>query len=71
MWRNKGIVLFLIFAICNFQVTNCSNVQAAQFHKNFHCDGINNCGDNSDEENRPSSGTKCIFLGCAQLWVAS
>ena len=37
MWKNKGIVLFLIFAICNFQVTNCSNVQATQFHKNFHC----------------------------------
>ena len=56
----KKITLFYIL----MQVTGftCFQCPGYTIPRKFICDGINNCGDNSDEEGCPNTGKICIIL---------
>ena len=51
--KNPGLFLCLIFMQLKFG--NCYQCPGYTIPRKFQCDGLNNCGDNSDEENCPNS----------------
>ena len=50
--RNKGSTIFCLILI-QFFYCGCFQCPGYDIPKKFRCDAINNCGDNSDEEDCP------------------
>ena len=58
----EGGRIILCLILMQLSSTICFQCPGYNIPRKFKCDGLNNCGDNSDEENCPAGN--CISLLC-------